>query len=74
MKYTNKLGKEYQLWSSEVYLRGGNVSKIYFFLPIGQKPQHKYSEVVKDDLPTTHEIREIGASHTPLVNRKRTNA
>ena len=75
MTYTNKLGKEYQLWKHDVILRGGKTSSIYFYLPINQKPTRgKYGEPKKlDFLPDTHEVKEIGKSYTPLVNKKRSN-
>ena len=66
MIYTNKLGKDYRLYYSDVILRGGKPARVFFLLPVEKKPSGA-SKYETDYLPPQFEIREIGVNHTPLV-------
>lgn len=65
-KYISTSGKTYNLYYSDVILKGGNIAKIYFLLPQDKKPSSDKSKLA-NDLPKTHEIREIGKNKIPLV-------
>lgn len=69
-KYISTRGREYNLYYSDVTLRGGKSAKVYFLLPLGKTPNSKMSYLAKS-LPETHEIREIGENKIPLVYRIR---
>ena len=69
-KYISTRGIEYNLYYSEVTLKGGKSAKIYFLLPVGKTPNSKMSYLA-ENLPETHEIREIGVHKTPLVYKIR---
>ena len=69
-KYISTKGIEYNLYYSEVTLRGGKSAKVYFLLPTGKTPNSKMSYLA-ENLPETHEIKEIGANKIPLVYKIR---
>lgn len=70
--YTNKLGKKYILYWSEVYVRGGKKTKIYFLLREDKQPSnHRHISYRAKSLPKTMEIKEVGVNHTPLVYKVR---
>lgn len=67
-KYISSSVKEYNLYYSMVTLRGGKQGTIYFLLPEGKEPTNKISKsYLANNLPSTHEIREIGKNKIPLV-------
>lgn len=67
MLYEAKDGSKYRLVSSEFYLRGGRIAKIYYF--IGEEQPLKRFAKYEDELPSEYEIYE---THTkPLVRKKR---
>lgn len=71
-KYISSNGKEYNLYYSNVTLRGGKQAKIYFLLPEGKQPTDRISKsYLTKNLPSTHEIREIGKNKIPLVYKIR---
>lgn len=66
--YTNKKGKKYILYWSEVKVKGGKRAKIYYLLEESKEPsQALYRSYRAESLPKTMEIREIGVNFTPLV-------
>lgn len=70
--YTNKNGDKYVLYWSEVYLRGGKKTRIYFLLREDKQPSnHLYTSYRAKSLPKTMEIKEVGKNHTPLVYKVR---
>ena len=55
-----------------VTLRGGKQEIIYFLLPEGKEPTNNLSKsYLANNLPSTHEIREIGKNKIPLVYKIR---
>lgn len=64
--YISTTNKTYNLYYSDVILKGGKQARIYFLLPQDKQPNSKNSKLASD-LPSTHEIKEIGAHHTPMV-------
>ena len=71
-QYTNKLGHLYNLYWSEIFVRGGKRTKIYFLLREDKAPSnHLYQAYRAKSLPKTMEIKEIGVNHTPLVYKVR---
>ena len=70
--YTNKLGKKYILYWSEVKLVKGSKTKIYFLLREDKQPTNSLVKAYRaESLPKTMEIKEIGVNHTPLVYKVR---
>lgn len=70
--YTNKLGKKYILYWSEVELVKGSKTKVYFLLREAKQPTNKLIMAYRaDSLPKTMEIKEVGVNHTPLVYKVR---
>lgn len=70
--YTNKLGKKYILYWSEVKLVTGSKTKIYFLLREDKQPTNNVVKTYRaESLPSTMEIKEIGVNHTPLVYKVR---
>lgn len=70
--YTNKLGKKYILYWSEVKLVKGSTTKIYFLLGADKQPTNSLVKAYRaSSLPNTMEIKEIGVNHTPLVYKVR---
>ena len=70
--YTNKLGKNYILYWSEIRMRGGKKTKIYFLLSEEKTPSnHLYQSYRAKTLPKTMAIKEVGVNHTPLVYKVR---
>lgn len=70
--YTNKLGKKYILYWSEVKLVKGSKTKIYFLLREDKQPTNRLIMAYRaESLPKTMEIKEIGVNHTPLVYKVR---
>lgn len=70
--YTNKLGKNYILYWSEVKLKGGVKTKIYYLLSEDKQPTQSLIAAYRaETLPDTMEIKEIGVNHTPLVYKVR---
>lgn len=67
--YTNKLGKNYILYWSEVKLVKGSKTKVYFLLREDKQPTNRAYRA--ESLPSTMEIKEIGVNHTPLVYKVR---
>lgn len=66
--YINKKGKKYILYWSEVKVKGGNRTRVYYLLEESKQPsQSLYRSYRSETLPTTMEIREIGVNFTPLV-------
>lgn len=66
--YTNKKGDNYNLYWSEIYMRGGKKTKIYFLLREDKTPNnHLYRSYRAKSLPKTMIIKEIGVNATPLV-------
>lgn len=70
-KYISSSGKEYNLYYSKVTLRGGKQETIYFLLPEGKEPTNIAKAYLAKNLPSTHEIREIGKNKIPLVYKIR---
>lgn len=70
--YTNKLGKNYILYWSEVKLVKGSKTKVYFLLREDKQPTNSLVKAYQaESLPKTMEIKEIGVNHTPLVYKVR---
>lgn len=70
--YTNKLGKKYILYWSEVKLVKGSKTKIYFLLREDKQPTNNLVKAYRaESLPKTMEIKEVGVHHTPLVYKVR---
>ena len=70
--YTNKLGKKYILYWSEVKLVKGSNTKIYFLLREDKQPTNNLIKAYRaESLPKTMEIKEVGVNHTPLVYKVR---
>lgn len=70
--YTNKKGDNYILYWSEVYVRGGKRTKVYFLLREDKQPSNTlYRAYRAASLPKTMEIREVGVNCTPLVYKVR---
>ena len=70
--YTNKLGKKYILYWSEVKLVKGLKTKVYFLLREDKQPTNNLIKAYRaESLPKTMEIKEVGVNHTPLVYKVR---
>lgn len=71
--YTNKLGKNYILYWSEVKLvKKVQRQKVYFLLREDKQPTNSLVKAYRaESLPSTMEIKEIGVNHTPLVYKVR---
>lgn len=71
--YTNKLGKKYILYWSEVKLvKGSKKTKVYFLLREDKQPTNNLTMAYRaKSLPKTMEIKEVGVNHTPLVYKVR---
>ena len=70
--YTNKLGKKYILYWSEVKLVKGSKTKVYFLLREDKQPTNNLIMAYRaESLPKTMEIKEVGVNHTPLVYKVR---
>lgn len=66
--YTNKKGKKYILYWSEVKVKGGKRAKVYYLLEESKQPSQSLCRSYRaETLPKTMEIREIGVNFTPLV-------
>ena len=71
-EYVNKKGDKYILYWSEIYVRGGKKTKIYFLLREDKQPSnHLYTSYLAKTLPKTMEIKEVGVNCTPLVYKVR---
>ena len=66
--YTNKLGKNYILYWSEVKLVKGSKTRVYFLLREDKQPTNNLIKAYRaESLPKTMTIKEIGKYHTPIV-------
>ena len=66
--YTNRKGKKYILYWSEVKLKGGKRTKVYYLLEESKQPSGSlFRSYRAEELPKTMEIKEIGVNFTPVV-------
>lgn len=70
--YQSSNKKNYILYYSKIFTRGGKETKIYYLLEEGKKPANKlYDHYMAKSLPDEYEIKEIGKNKVPLVYKVR---
>lgn len=67
MIYTASNTKKWTLCKGDIYMRGGKIKTVYYFIPYGAKPQ-KGKEA--EELPAEYEIYETAKKALPLVRKR----
>ena len=69
MNYTSTNGKNYKLWFSNIYLRGGKSAKVYYMLPENAHPNNTHGRSYEAaELPQTHYISEL-KNGEPIISK-----